>query len=225
VVLEFFKGRRQSPIDEVRATLVRMLEDGHDVFVTASEALFGGGKSKATKREVRSTDQEINQMQASVRRALMVHAAVNSGDLPLVLQYASIVKDAERVGDYAKNLYDLVRYGANFAGAIDEDELVGYRDAVADLILEAAAVFDAMDTERAQALLNKADGFLKDYDGHVKAQCKAPPGTDARFAVTRALYYRFLKRVTAHVMNVLTSLVQPLDRLDYYDEAPEDRQP
>jgi len=223
VVLEFFKSRSQSPIDEIRSTIVRMLEDGHDIFVTASDALFGGGKSKATKREVRSTDQEINEMQAQVRRTLMVHAAVNSGDLALVLQYASIVKDAERVGDYAKNLYDLVRYGANFAGADDEDELAMYRDAVANLILEAASVFDAMDAQRAQELINKADGFLRDYDAQVKAQCQVDPDSDAQVAVSRALYYRFLKRTTAHVMNVLTSLVQPLDRLDYYDEAPEDR--
>jgi phosphate transport system protein len=223
VVLEFFKGSSQSPIEEVQATLVRMLEDGHDIFVTASDALFGGGKSKATKREVRSTDQEINEMQADVRRSLMIHASVNPGDLPLVLQYASIVKDAERVGDYAKNLYDLVRYGANFANAPDEDELFGYRNNVASLILEAASVFEAMDTVRAQELIDKADGFLSNYDDHVKALCQVPPDTDAQYAVSRALYYRFLKRTTAHIMNVLTSLVQPLDRLDYYDEAPEDR--
>jgi phosphate transport system protein len=223
VVLEFFKGSPQTPIDEVRATIVRMLEDGHDIFVTASDALFGGGKSKATKREVRSTDQEINQMQSDVRRSLMIHSSVNPGDLAVVLQYASIVKDAERVGDYAKNLYDLVRYGANFAGAPDEGELASYRDSVANLILEAASVFDAVDSDRAQELINKADGFLKDYDAQVKAQCQVPVDTNAQVAVSRALYYRFLKRTTAHVMNVLTSLVQPLDRLDYYDEAPEDR--
>ena len=223
MVLEFFKGTSQTPIDEVRTTIVRMLEDGHDIFVTATDALFGGGKSKATKREVRSTDQEINQMQADVRRSLMVHSSVNPGDLAVVLQYASIVKDAERVGDYAKNLYDLVRYGADFADALDEDELATYRDAVATLILEAASVFDSMNTERAQELLNKADGFLSDYDAQVKAQCQVDPDSNARVAVSRALYYRFLKRTTAHVMNVLTSLVQPLDRLDYYDEAPEDR--
>ncbi|MEN8238139.1 MAG: hypothetical protein ABFR53_02935, partial [Actinomycetota bacterium] len=99
----------------------------------------------------------------------------------------------------------------------------GYRDAVANLILEAASVFDAMDATRAQELLNKADEFLSDYDSQVRAQCKISPESDAQVAVSRALYYRFLKRTTAHVMNVLTSLVQPLDRLDYYDEAPEDR--
>ena len=221
MVLEFFKRGSQTPIDEIHATLVQMLLDGHDVFVTASDALFGGGKSKETKREVRSTDKGINEAQASIRRNLMVHAAVNSGDLAVVLQYASIVKDAERVGDYAKNLYDLVRYGADFDSAPDRDELLGYRNAVANLILEAAGVFEAVDKDRAQALIGKADGFLDEYDDHVKAMCKADGSTQD--AVPRALYYRFLKRTTAHIMNVLTSLVQPLDRLDYYDEAKEDR--
>ena len=27
-----------------------------------------------------------------------------------------------------------------------------------------------------------------------------------------------MKRITAHVMNLMTSLVLPLDQLDYYDE-------
>lgn len=221
MVFEFFRSGSQSAVDEAQATLVTMLENGHDVFMTASDALFGGGKSKETKREVRSTDREINEAQAAVRRTLMIHAAVNSSDLPLVLQYASIVKDAERVGDYAKNLYDLVRYGADFDTAADRDELLGYRDAVGNLILEAAAIFEATNTERAQALINKADGFLDQYDAHVKAMFTTD--LSSQDAVARALYYRFLKRTTAHVMNVLTSLVQPLDRLDYYDEAKEDR--
>jgi len=221
MVLEFFKGGSNSAIDDVHTMLVQMLQDGHDVFVTATDALFGGGKSKETRKEVRSTDRGINEAQAEVRRNLMVHAAVNSGDLPLILQYASIVKDAERVGDYAKNIYDLVRYGTDFDDAPDRAELIGYRDAVANLILEAASVFEATDTERAQALIGKADGFLRQYDAHVKAMCQAEGNTQD--AVARALYYRFLKRTTAHVMNMLTSLVQPLDRLDYYDENPEDR--
>ena len=52
------------------------------------------------------------------------------------------------------------------------------------------------------------------------ADAEPAPAADA---VARALYYRFLKRTTAHIMNFLTALVHPLDRLDYYDEAKEDR--
>lgn len=221
MVLDFFRSGSTSPMDHVHATLVQMLRDGHEVFDTATDALFGGGKSKETKREVKSTDRGINEAQGDIRRSLMTHASVNLGDLALVLQYASIVKDAERIGDYAKNMYDLVRYGADFDGIEDEDELAGYRDAVAGLILEAADVFEARDADRAQQLIAKADIFLDDYDDRVKMQFAA---TSAGWEpVARALYYRFLKRITAHVMNVLTALVQPLDRLDYYDEAKDDR--
>jgi Na+/phosphate symporter len=219
--MEFFRGGPSNELEEIETWMVGMLRDGNDVFTTATDALFGGGKSKATKKEVRDTDKGINEAQQDVRRALMIHAAVNNADLPLILQYASIVKDAERVGDYSKNMYDLVKYGANFEGATDEDELDDYRDKVSRLILEAADVFEAKDAGGAQRLLGKADAFLGQYDSEVKSAYNSTAGT--KDAVSRALYFRFLKRTTAHVMNVLTSLVQPLDRLDYYDEAKEDR--
>ena len=152
----------------------------------------------------------------------MVHASVNETvDLPLVLSYMSVVKDAERIGDYAKNIYDLVRYGADFTDQPDQEELVRYRDAVGRLIEDACMAFEARDAERAQELISRADEFLDDHDAHIKAAFSFD-GEPAD-AVARALYYRFLKRITAHVMNLLTSLVMPIDRLDYYDEDKEDR--
>jgi len=111
--------------------------------------------------------------------------------------------------------------GANFEGAPDQEELKGYRDKVGQLILDAADVFGAKDAGAAQRLLGKADAFLDEYDAQVKRAYKSKGETSE--AVSRALYFRYLKRTTAHVMNVLTSLVQPLDRLDYYDETKEDR--
>ena len=37
-------------------------------------------------------------------------------------------------------------------------------------------------------------------------------------AAGRALAYRYLKRVTSHASNVVTALVMPLDKLDFFDE-------
>ena len=221
MVFQFFKGG-DSTIDEVETTLVQMVLDGRDVLDTAMEALFGGGKSKATKRELKSTDRGINTAQRDVRRELMVHASLrDTVDLPLVLAYMSTVKDVERIGDYAKNFYDLVKYGADFETAPDHDQLAGYRDRVSSLLGDAAAAFEARDADRARDLIAKADVFLDEYDAHVKAayQSTGTPGD----AVSRALYYRFLKRITAHVMNFLTSMVLPVDQLDYYDEPKDDR--
>ena len=143
MVLDFFKATGQTPIEGVEETLVQMLRDGRAVYDAATEAAFGGGKSKETKRTVRTTDWGINEAQREVRRALMMHAAVaGSIDLPLVLRYMSVVKDVERVGDYAKNIYDLAKYGADLTASPDRDELAGYRDAVGQLIDDAADAFE-----------------------------------------------------------------------------------
>ncbi len=45
----------------------------------------------------------------------------------------------------------------------------------------------------------------------------------ALVAVPRALLYRFLKRVAAHCANVVTAVVMPVDRLDYFDEDDDTR--
>ena len=46
----------------------------------------------------------------------------------------------------------------------------------------------------------------------------------ASVAVARALLYRYVNRIVAHLMNVMTAVVMPLDRLDYWDEDKMDRE-
>jgi phosphate uptake regulator len=199
-----------------------MMRDGREVYDAAVDAVFGGGKSKETKKTVSTTDRGINEGQRTVRRAIVLKAAVAGGtELPLMLTYMSVVKDVERVGDNAKNIYDLAKYGLDFSGDEDEAELTRYRDAVGQLISDAADVFENRDNERAAELVAKADGFLDEYDAHVKAAAQSSGA--ASDAVARALYFRYLKRITAHLMNLMTSLTMPIDQLDYYDEAKEDR--
>ncbi len=221
MVLDFFRGSGDT-LSQVEETLVQMMRDGRDVYDTAMEAVFGGGKSKEAKQTVRSTDREINEGQRAVRRALVIRASVSGGvELPLMLTYMSVVKDVERVGDYAKNIYDLAKYGIDFSTGDDVAELARYRDAVGQLISDAADVFENRDTTRANELVAKADVFLDEYDAHVKAAVQSTgPASDA---VGRALFHRYLKRITAHLMNLMTSLTMPIDQLDYYDEAREDR--
>lgn len=222
MVMDFFRGGGQSTIEEVEETLVEMMQNAQVVYEEAMGAVFGGGKSKETKKHVKKTDKEINIAQQEVRRALVMHASVSpTTDIADTLAYMSVVKDVERVGDYSKNVYDLAKFGADFTGSADYEELADYRDRVAQLMEDAATVFAARDEQGAQALINTADVFLDEYDDHVRAAFGSTgPASEA---VARALYYRFLKRITAHVMNLMTALVAPIDRLDYYDEAKDDR--
>jgi len=222
-MLDFFKSTGPSAIESVEEILVQMMRDGRAVYDAATGAVFGGGKSKETKREVKSTDREINQAQRDVRRALMVHSSVTGTlDLALVLTYMSVVKDAERIGDYAKNLYDIAKYGTNFEESPDRAVLEEHHEAVGMLIDRAAEVFEARDAEAAQELLVRGDEILEACDASVRLAYESEgPVSDA---VAKALFYRYLKRITAHVMNLMTALVLPVDQLDYYDEAVDDRE-
>ena len=59
MVFDFFRGGGQSTIEEVEATLVEMMHNARHVYDEAMGAVFGGGKSKETKRGsavVRSLD-------------------------------------------------------------------------------------------------------------------------------------------------------------------------
>ena len=44
---------------------------------------------------------------------------------------------------------------------------------------------------------------------------KDDPGISCRDAVTLALYMRYLKRVSAHLMNIASSVVNPFDRIGF----------
>jgi hypothetical protein len=84
-----------------------------------------------------------------------------------------------------------------------------------------AAAFQDRDPERSRALLSRGDGLLDDFDARVSALVRTEDPEEQ--AVAEALTYRYLKRIVAHLMNVLSAVVMPIDRLDYFDEDPEDR--
>jgi hypothetical protein len=84
-----------------------------------------------------------------------------------------------------------------------------------------ARVFQDRDAGAAQEMIKEFDEVLDACDDRITEQL-ASTGTP-REAVPRALLFRHLKRIYAHLMNVLSSLVMPLDRLDYYDEDKADR--
>ena len=223
MVLEFFRGGADQELEGVAAAIRGMLGDNRHTFDLAVNALFGGTDAAAVGPEVRESDRRVNRAERQIRRDLVVHASVRGAraDLPLTLASMSIVKDAERIGDYAKNIWDLADAGVNLAGAPDTDDLMAFRDRTSQSIAETARIFGERDSAAATELIERLDGILDEYDAGVVAQLEAVgPVQDA---VARALLYRYLKRISAHLANILTSLVMPLDHLDYYDEDKAER--
>ena len=220
--LKLLWSEEKERLQAVEDRIQQMLRDDRHAFDLAVRSLVGGEPAAAVKKELKATDHKVNEGEREIRRALVVHASVFQGfSSPAVLVYMSIVKDIERVGDYAKNLLDLARDGADFSRLPDAEDWHELGGEVGDFITTSAEVFKARDTERARELLKRGDALLDMFDDRVsdlvsgKDQGPQP--------IARALAHRYLKRVVAHLTNLLSAVVMPIDRLDHFDEDPEDR--
>jgi phosphate uptake regulator len=225
MVLEFFKRGSDSQLEQIESKIGQMLGDARHSFDLAASAFLAGADPTVVGQDVHATDKRINATEREVRRDLVVHVSVRStsSDLPMILAYMAVAKDVERIGDYAKNIYDLADQGVDLSQADDVEQLASYRQRVSLLISQTAQTFLDRATEEARSYVAEGDVLLKEYDDLINESLASDrPST---YGVPRALYFRYLKRVTAHLMNVLTALTMPVDQLAYFDEDEEDRLP
>ncbi len=217
MVLRFFKGGGEDQLEHAQGQLLDMLANDRHSFDAATAALLDGADPTVVGPNLAATDKQVNEAEREVRRQLVVHASVHgTSQVTAILVYMSVVKDVERIGDYSKNIFDVAARGVDLSNASDRDELVGYRDRISAMITEAARAFADENVDEARRMIADGDEMQDVFDARVAGLVVSDrPG---REAVPRALLYRYYKRIIGHLMNLLSSVVMPLDRLDYFDE-------
>ena len=220
MVMSFFRSD-EGGISQIESQVQRMIADARHTFDLAMNAVTGGAVETVAD-EVRRTDRQINVTEIEIRRELLVHISVhgaaNAGEM---LVFMNMIKDLERIGDYNKNIFDLALEGVSFSGAEDLEQILGFRDELSSRIALMGEILDTRDEDRARAYIERGDQLRREFDGLVNELVHAT--APALVAVPRALLYRFLKRVAAHCANVVTAVVMPVDRLDYFDEDDDTR--
>ena len=222
MVFKFLRGEGEERLQRVEEKVEAMLMHDKHAFDLAMAALLGEADPQSLNDEIRKTDRKVNLLEREIRRELIVHASVFGGiESPTVLVYMSVVKDIERVGDYAKNLLDLALDGANLSLAPDAEEWRALKEEISEFITAVGDAFLKRNSEASRRLRARGDQLLDLFDDRVTNLIREEvPGTQG---VARALAHRYLKRVVAHLMNLLSAVLMPTDLLDFFDEDPEDR--
>ncbi len=220
MVMSFFRSD-EGGISQIESQVQRMIADARHTFDLAMNAVTGGAVETVAD-EVRRTDRQINVTEIEIRRELLVHISVHgTADAGEMLVFMNMIKDLERIGDYNKNIFDLALEGVSFSGDEDLEQILGFRDELSSRIVLMGEILDTRDEDRARAYIERGDHLRREFDGLVNELVHAT--APALVAVPRALLYRFLKRVAAHCANVVTAVVMPVDRLDYFDEDDDTR--
>ena len=194
-----------------------MLETTHRMFLE-SVSLLRDVETAEMAINIYEEDQRINAYQIRVRRRILRYLAV-AGMVDLVpgLVLTSIVIDIERIGDYTKNISELA---TTYPGKLDcgqFEQRVQDVERIADQLFGSARrVLASSDQQAARRLLDDCSRIRKDADQIVAELIgdEDPSLGRAQTAVI-ALYVRYLKRVGAHLLNILSSVVSPFERIGY----------
>jgi len=201
-------------LQKMRTEFGQMLDAGRHAFDIAANAFLGSTDPEVIREDLFATDKRINRAERQIRKEIVVHATVHGAtEFPACLVLMSVVKDAERVGDYGKNLFDLSALAPHAPEGDHRGQLVQLKDRISSVMADCRHVYDSREADEAKAVIIEAKKIEDLCDLKVEALIRAGGGDD--MAPTYVLAYRYFKRVASHIRNVASSVVQPLHKLDF----------
>ena len=215
--------RRESQLKQAMERSHQMLRDDREMFEAAVRSLRERDDSKVDI-DIHAKDQMINAYERDVRRKVFTHLAVaGKKDLQVSLVLVSVVIDIERIGDYTKNIVDLaLRHPTRLDCGIFDADIRKIETTVRTmftLLLEALPENDESEAREVMSehwwINKRADEIIHHLVEHDESSLPC------REAVTTVLYARYLKRISSHLKNVASSVVNPFDRLGYRANAGE----
>jgi len=209
----------EEPLRAMGENFTKMLDITRNMTLEAGEIFFSESPPPEKRTDVYKRDVKVNKLERKIRKQVIAHLSIrgNAPSLPYCLLLMSLVKDVERQGDYAKNLAEIRELHPE---PLPDDAIIGelreIRAGVESAFDSVADVFAASDHDRAVELLLESKEITRRCDALVNRI--AHSDYDASTATATVMAARFYKRLGAHSMNVLSSVVMPLHKLDYYDE-------
>ena len=160
-------------------------------------------------------DIEVNEQEKKIRKLLLEHLSINpQHDLSGALALMSLIKDAERIGDYSKNLLEA---GILYKGSIDDmkffDQLQVNQKKIADNFPALKKAFQESDEALAKLILKSYTPIKRACDKLLYDIFEEKLSTNE--AVVTALLTRYLKRVNSHVSNIASGIIYPLNEIDF----------
>ena len=213
--------RRDNSLNQALSASYAMLERTEKMFSASVSALRQVG-SGAISADIFQEDLAVNKYHREVRRKVLRHLAITGGtNLISGLVLASIVGDIERIGDYTKNIAELAAaHDRNLSCGRCEDEIVRIEKAVAGACINIVPILQASNQAAARRLISESLQVRKSCDRILQDLVREPDETlTPESAVVLALYVRYLKRISAHLTNILSSVVNPYERIGYQEDG------
>ena len=207
--------RREGLLNQAKEESEEMCLKVETMFRTAINIVMN---CKKPSIDIYETDREVNRMEWEIRQKALEHLVISNRkeDIPAVLIITSTVVDIERIGDYSKNISELADICPREV-IIEESHSNFFRDIESQVLEIFALTRDA----RKEADVEKARKAM-DMHWKISERCDemfenlaSEPGLSTEYAVVYTLLSRYLKRVSSHLKNIASSVVNPFPRMGF----------
>jgi phosphate uptake regulator len=198
--------------------LFRMFDISEMMFSAGWEMITGSGKVEGLYR----IDRQLNELQIAIRRRILEHLAINPAqDINASFVLAILVIDLERIGDYAKNLDEIAKHYPEPISGGAFDALHPMAERVKEMFTQTKIAITENDTELARRVMADQADLAMQAD-RLMDQLIESKDISVKEGIVAALLSRYLKRVSAHLKNVASSVVNPYHRIGYRPNEKED---
>jgi len=215
-LMSFWKGK--DFLTEVLEEFKKMMGDNKYMFESVLNALMQGKVDSSLKDKVYEADKKVNLLEKEIRRRIVEHLSLRpSIDVPVSLVLMSVVKDAERIGDYCKNILEVAGFLKNPIRKDQFEKIFNHIDKqILDEFEKTEKAFIESDEEVAKEIMYIEREIVKNCDNIVKKLAEGTLPTNE--AVCFTLLARYFKRIAAHLANIGSSVILPISDLDFFDE-------
>lgn len=188
-----------------------------EMFSDAVDALWGESK-KSVQKLIFKKDKLINKYERDIRRKVITHLTVQGSEsIAAGLVLSTVIVDVERIGDYVKNIVDLTElYPGELKGKQTETVLHEIESSIKKMFKEAPECIETGDEDLALDIYSETKEIGRTCDKYIKKLIVFnEEELDTSTVAVLVLYFRYLKRINAHLRNIISSVINPYDRIGF----------
>jgi phosphate transport system protein len=214
-LFDIWKGK--DFINSVHDDFSTMLDLSEKMFKEAQWFIFIDDARPDMQEDIYKMDKDINKLERKIRTRILEHLSMQpSVDLSTSLIMMSVIKDAERLGDYIKNISevrDILQEPIN--QELYKKFLIDIDEQISDMFALTKKAFLNSDEELAQQIGNQKKLLSSKCETIILEIANSDIPT--KIAVAYALLARYYKRLICHLGNIATTVILPFSDINYYD--------
>jgi len=208
---DFIRSNQTSPlIQQCLTDMQVMLEIAEEIFTAATAYALD---NQTLKIDLKARDEEINNREVGIRGRLQEHFHQDpKQDITIGLILMSIVQDAERAGDLGKSIAKMADLAHRNRIGVRVQELRNIRDLIAKMFPQMKQGFIGKDAWVARVVMDQNIN-IKSLTTQFMRNLANDTDISVNEAVVLAALARMISRVSAHLSNIMSSVVMPFDQI------------